>query len=218
MATTTSSSRRRTAQRRAKDAIVVENPATGQVVATLAAATPDGRRRDGRAGPPAPSRAGTRSGSPSAGKVLRRFQKWMCDNADRILDTEMSESGKTREDVRARVRAWSSRRAGFWAKHGAKYLARREGQDLVPVPARAQDDRPLRAGRRRGDHRPVELPAREQHRRRVPGAGRGQHGDPQAVERHAADQPADGGGAARVRDPRGRVPGAGRPRRDRRGR
>jgi acyl-CoA reductase-like NAD-dependent aldehyde dehydrogenase len=103
-----------------EDSIAVENPATGQVVATLPAATPDDvaamadRARQAQPGWQA-------AGFAERAKVLSRFQKWMCDNVDRIIDTEMSESGKTREDVTIE---WSLvvASAGFWAKNGAKYL------------------------------------------------------------------------------------------------
>ncbi len=32
-------------------------------------------------------------------RILRRAQKWMLDNAERVLDTVVSESGKTLEDA-----------------------------------------------------------------------------------------------------------------------
>ena len=103
-----------------KDSIAVENPATGQVVATLEAATPEDvaemAARARRAQP-----AWQEAGFAERAKVLSRFQKWMCDNADRIIDTEMSESGKTREDVTIELSLVVAS-AGFWAKNGAKYL------------------------------------------------------------------------------------------------
>jgi acyl-CoA reductase-like NAD-dependent aldehyde dehydrogenase len=108
-------------KRDAKDSIVVENPATGEVVATLPAATPDDvaelAARARRAQP-----AWRELGLAERGKILRRFQKWMTDNADRILDTEMSESGKTREDCVLEFSLVVSS-AGFWPKAGPKYLA-----------------------------------------------------------------------------------------------
>jgi acyl-CoA reductase-like NAD-dependent aldehyde dehydrogenase len=103
-----------------EDSIVVENPATGQVVATLPAATPeDVAAMADRARKAHP--AWQAAGFAERAKVLSRFQKWMCDNADRIIDTEMSESGKTREDVTIELSLVIAS-AGFWAKNAAKYL------------------------------------------------------------------------------------------------
>jgi acyl-CoA reductase-like NAD-dependent aldehyde dehydrogenase len=105
----------------AADSIVVENPATGQVVATLPAATPEDvaamAARARRAQP-----GWNALGFKERGKVLNRFQKWLCDNADRIIDTEMSESGKTREDCVLEFSLVVAS-AGFWPKSGPKYLA-----------------------------------------------------------------------------------------------
>src|SRR5437588_5555199 len=100
--------------------IVVGNPATGEAVQTLKAATPEDvaemAARAHRAQP-----AWRAEGFAARAKVISRFQKWMCDNAERIIDTEMSESGKTREDVTIELNLVVSS-AGFWAKNGPKYL------------------------------------------------------------------------------------------------
>src|SRR5580700_10589216 len=121
MATTTSDKQATNGAKASKaDEIVVENPATGQVVATLPAATPaDVAAMAERARKAQP--AWNALGFAERGKILLRFQKWMCDNADRILDTEMSESGKTREDC---VLEYSLvvASSGFWPKAGPKYL------------------------------------------------------------------------------------------------
>ena len=105
----------------AADSIVVENPATGQVVATLPAATPEDvaamAARARRAQP-----GWNALGYKERGKILNRFQKWMCDNADRIIDTEMSESGKTREDCVLEFSLVVSS-AGFWPKAGNSPMA-----------------------------------------------------------------------------------------------
>ncbi|HTX45868.1 MAG TPA: succinic semialdehyde dehydrogenase [Solirubrobacteraceae bacterium] len=121
MATTTSDKQKTNgASANKADEIVVENPATGQVVATLPAATPDDvaamadRARNAQP-------AWHALGFAERGRILSRFQKWMCDNADRILDTEMSESGKTREDCVLEFSLVVSS-AGFWPKSGPKYL------------------------------------------------------------------------------------------------
>ncbi|HWE31927.1 MAG TPA: succinic semialdehyde dehydrogenase [Solirubrobacteraceae bacterium] len=103
-----------------RDSIAVDNPATGQVVANLEAATPeDVAAMADRARTAQP--AWQAAGFAERAKILSRFQKWMCDNADRIIDTEMSESGKTREDVTIELSLVVAS-AGFWAKNAAKYL------------------------------------------------------------------------------------------------
>jgi acyl-CoA reductase-like NAD-dependent aldehyde dehydrogenase len=105
-----------------EDSIVVENPATGQVVATLPAATPEqvvemvARAR--RAQP-----AWEALGFEGRGKILRRAQKWVLDNSDRLLDTIVSETGKTREDAALAELGYAASAFGFWAKNAPKYLA-----------------------------------------------------------------------------------------------
>jgi acyl-CoA reductase-like NAD-dependent aldehyde dehydrogenase len=105
----------------ATDSIAVENPATGKTVATLKAHTPeqvaDMVARARRAQP-----AWHALGFDGRGKVLRRMQKWLLDNTDRIAETEMSESGKTREDCLLELTIPITG-FGFWAKQAPKYLA-----------------------------------------------------------------------------------------------
>ena len=57
------------------------------------------------------------------GKVLRRAQKWVVDNADRIVETIVSETGKTHDDALLNEILYASTAFGFWAKHAAGYLA-----------------------------------------------------------------------------------------------
>jgi acyl-CoA reductase-like NAD-dependent aldehyde dehydrogenase len=121
MATTTSDQQASNGKSTATDhELVVENPATGEVVATLEAATPEQvaemAARARRAQP-----AWQAEGFAARGRILSRFQKWMCDHAERIIDTEMSESGKTREDVTIELSLVIAA-SGFWAKNGPKYL------------------------------------------------------------------------------------------------
>src|SRR5437016_4974887 len=81
-----------------EDSIVVENPATGQTIATLPATTLEElREMSSRA---RRAQAGWEAlGFENRGRILRRMQKWMLDNSDRFLDTLVSETGKTREDA-----------------------------------------------------------------------------------------------------------------------
>jgi acyl-CoA reductase-like NAD-dependent aldehyde dehydrogenase len=54
--------------------------------------------------------------------VLRRMQKWLMDNADRVTETIVSETGKTYEDARLAEIAYGAAAFGFWAKNAEKYL------------------------------------------------------------------------------------------------
>jgi acyl-CoA reductase-like NAD-dependent aldehyde dehydrogenase len=56
-------------------------------------------------------------------KVLRRAQKWMIDNAERIIGVVVSESGKTDEDAQLADYGYPVSALGFWAKQAPKYLA-----------------------------------------------------------------------------------------------
>jgi acyl-CoA reductase-like NAD-dependent aldehyde dehydrogenase len=104
------------------DAIVVENPATGEVVATLPACTPEQLAEmaaRGRLAQP----GWDALGFDGRGKVLRRMQRWVLDNAERFLDTIVSETGKTREDASLAELGYAASAFGFWAKNASKYLA-----------------------------------------------------------------------------------------------
>jgi acyl-CoA reductase-like NAD-dependent aldehyde dehydrogenase len=104
-----------------EDTIVVENPATGETVTTLQAHTAEQLQemaaRGRRAQP-----GWAELGFDGRGKVLRRMQKWVLDNADRFIDTVVAESGKTREDVVLAELGYAASSFGFWAKRAAKYL------------------------------------------------------------------------------------------------
>jgi acyl-CoA reductase-like NAD-dependent aldehyde dehydrogenase len=56
------------------------------------------------------------------GKILRRAQRWVLDNADRIIDTIVSETGKTREDAQVAEVVYAAHAFGFWAKKAPEYL------------------------------------------------------------------------------------------------
>ena len=146
------------------------------------------------------------------GKILRRAQKWIVDNAERIAETIVEESGKTYEDALLAEVAYAANAFGFWAKHAPDYLARREGPHRQPVRARPQARRALPPGRAGRRHRAVELPADELVRRLHPGDGGRQRGDPQARRADAADLAAARRGHAGGRAARGHLPGRPRPR------
>ena len=102
--------------------ISVENPATGELITTvpvLGAGDLQTLAARGRAAQPGWSELGFEE----RGRVLRRAQKWMLDNADRIIGVVVSESGKTHEDAQLADLGYTVAALGFWAKEAAGYLA-----------------------------------------------------------------------------------------------
>jgi acyl-CoA reductase-like NAD-dependent aldehyde dehydrogenase len=104
------------------DTIVVENPATGETIATLPAAT-DADVPEMVARARAAQKPWRELGFEGRSKILRRAQKWVLDNADAFLDTLVAETGKTREDAVLAELGYAASAFGFWAKNATKYLA-----------------------------------------------------------------------------------------------
>ena len=78
--------------------IEVENPATGQVVRSLRTTTPDAVEAmvaRARAAQPAWEALGYEG----RGRVLRTMRRWLIDNSERVIETIVSETGKTYEDA-----------------------------------------------------------------------------------------------------------------------
>ena len=105
----------------AAEEIPVVNPATGAQIGAVpdldAAAVAELAKR-GRAAQVGWEAAGFEGRA----QVLRRMQKWLMDNADRVTDTIVSETGKTYEDARLAEIAYGGGAFGFWAKNAEKYL------------------------------------------------------------------------------------------------
>jgi acyl-CoA reductase-like NAD-dependent aldehyde dehydrogenase len=102
--------------------IQVENPATGRIVATvpdLDAAVVAEMAARGRAAQP----NWEAFGFEARGRILLRAQKWLIDNSERVIETIMSETGKTYEDAEFAEIAYAANAFGFWAKEAPKYLA-----------------------------------------------------------------------------------------------
>jgi acyl-CoA reductase-like NAD-dependent aldehyde dehydrogenase len=102
--------------------IPVENPATGEVIAHVPDVTAEQVRemaRKGRAAQPAWEALGFEG----RGRVLRRAQKWLVDNAEEIANVIVSETGKAFEDAQLAELGYGAAAFGFWAKHAPKYLA-----------------------------------------------------------------------------------------------
>jgi acyl-CoA reductase-like NAD-dependent aldehyde dehydrogenase len=103
-------------------AIDVENPATGETIATVA-----DLGRDAVAAMAARARAAQSEwnsyGFDGRARIMMRAQKWLMDNAQRVIDTIISETGKTFEDASLAEISYAGNAFGFWAKHAGDYLA-----------------------------------------------------------------------------------------------
>lgn len=104
------------------DGIPVENPATGETIATvpdLSAEQVAEMAARGRAAQP----EWEAYGFEGRARVLLRAQKWVMDNADRVVETICSETGKTFEDANLAEIGYAGNAFGFWAKNASEYLA-----------------------------------------------------------------------------------------------
>jgi acyl-CoA reductase-like NAD-dependent aldehyde dehydrogenase len=102
--------------------IAVENPATGKVITTIpvagAAELADmaARARSAQAG-------WAEIGFSGRAAVMRRAQRWMLDNAERVIAAVVQETGKTHEDAQLTDHGYVLQALGFWARHAKEYLA-----------------------------------------------------------------------------------------------
>ncbi len=117
----------------AGEEIQVENPATGQIVGTVPdlgpAAVAEMARRGREAQP-----AWEAYGFEGRGRIMLRAQKWLIDNSERVIETIISETGKTFEDASLAEISYAAHAFGFWAKNAPEYLADervKSGQILV---------------------------------------------------------------------------------------
>src|SRR3954451_11352106 len=101
--------------------IAVENPATGEVIGHVPTVSVEELRRMAERGRAAQT-AWEALGFEGRGRILRRAQKWVVDNAKRVAQTIVAESGKTYEDALVAEVAYASNAFGFWAKHAPEYL------------------------------------------------------------------------------------------------
>jgi acyl-CoA reductase-like NAD-dependent aldehyde dehydrogenase len=102
--------------------ISVENPATGAVVGEVPILSAEEVRalaERGRAAQPAWEALGFEGRA----RVLRRAQKWVLDNQERVIATIVSETGKTHEDALLAEIGYIGNAFGFWAKNASDYLA-----------------------------------------------------------------------------------------------
>ncbi|HEX7300726.1 MAG TPA: aldehyde dehydrogenase family protein [Solirubrobacteraceae bacterium] len=112
--------------------IAVENPATGEVIAHVPDLTADEvaeLARGARAAQPAWEALGYEG----RGRILRRAQKWMVDNAGRVIQTIVSETGKAYEDALVAEVMYGANALGFWAKKAPSYLADERIRSASPL-------------------------------------------------------------------------------------
>src|ERR687890_423381 len=102
--------------------IEVENPSTGKVIASVPVVAPEqvaelvARARAAQPGWEA-------LGFDGRAAVLKRCQKWISDNSQRVIDTIVSETGKTYEDALIAEVGYAVGSFAFWAKKAEGYLA-----------------------------------------------------------------------------------------------
>ena len=97
-------------------------PRPGEVIRSLPVTSPDDVRAladRARAAQPAWEALGFEG----RGRVLRRMQKWVVDNGERVIQSIVDETGKTYEDAAVVELAYGAGALGFWAKHAPDYLA-----------------------------------------------------------------------------------------------
>ena len=198
------------------EAIAVENPATGDTLATVPALDAERDLGDGRDRPRGAAGVGRArlrrpGGGPARGADVAGRQR-RARGAD---DLRRDRPAGRRDPVRrALLRPLG---AGVLGEERTHLPGRRADRVGLAVRPRPPADRPLRPRRRRRRDRPVELPAEQLVRRLRARPGRRQRGRAQAVGGDPADLAADGRDARRLRHPRRRLPGRDRPRRRRGG-
>src|SRR4051794_3448582 len=109
-------------QEQSTEQITVENPATGAVVGQVPILSADEVRalaERGRGAQPAWEALGFEGRA----RVLRRAQKWVLDNQERVIATIVDETGKTHEDAQLAEIGYVANALGFWAKCAPEYLA-----------------------------------------------------------------------------------------------
>jgi acyl-CoA reductase-like NAD-dependent aldehyde dehydrogenase len=106
----------------APEQIEVENPATGETAGTVPRMSVEDvapmveRARAAQPGWEA-------LGFDGRAQIMRRAQKWVLDNSERVIRTIVSETGKTWDDAQTAEVGYAAAAFGFWAKNAEKYLA-----------------------------------------------------------------------------------------------
>ncbi len=102
--------------------IAVENPATGEIIAHVADLSAERVAELAAIGRAA--QVGWQAlGFDTRADVMKRMQKWVMDNADRLVATIVSETGKTYEDAYMAEINYIGGAIAFWGRHAEKFLA-----------------------------------------------------------------------------------------------
>jgi acyl-CoA reductase-like NAD-dependent aldehyde dehydrogenase len=116
----------------ATDTIEVENPATGQIVGSVPRMLPaDVAPMAARARAIQPAWWGL--GYDGRAQIFKRAQKWVLDNSERLIDTIVAETGKTRDDAQLAEISYAAAAFGFWAKNAEKHLGERKVRTSSPM-------------------------------------------------------------------------------------
>ena len=111
--------------------IEVENPATGKVIASVPVVAPEqvaelvARARTAQPGWEA-------LGFDGRAAVMKRCQKWVSDNSQRVIDTIVSETGKAYEEALVAEIGYVQAAFAFWAKNAEGYLAEERVKSASP--------------------------------------------------------------------------------------
>jgi acyl-CoA reductase-like NAD-dependent aldehyde dehydrogenase len=111
--------------------IEVENPATGQVIASVPVVPPEevvDRVARGRRAQP----GWEALGFDGRAAVMKRCQRWMSDNSERVIQTIVSETGKAYEEALLAEVSYAGGAFQFWAKNAEKYLAEERIKSASP--------------------------------------------------------------------------------------
>ena len=133
MTDTTTSAQATNSQGNGKPAasIEVRNPATGELIGTVPAfgiedmAGVVARARTAQPGWEA-------LGFEGRGQVLKRAQKWLVDNGDRVARTIVAETGKAYEDAMLAEIGYAASAFAYWAKKAPKLLADEKIRSISP--------------------------------------------------------------------------------------
>jgi acyl-CoA reductase-like NAD-dependent aldehyde dehydrogenase/choline dehydrogenase-like flavoprotein len=111
--------------------IEVENPATGEVIATvpkLGADEVSALVDRARAAQPAWEALGT----DGRGEVLLRARRWLGHNSERVVETIVSETGKSWDDAEFSEVVYGVQALGFWPRVAPSYIADEEVETANP--------------------------------------------------------------------------------------
>jgi acyl-CoA reductase-like NAD-dependent aldehyde dehydrogenase len=112
--------------------IEVRNPATGELLATVPtvdAAALAALAARARAAQP----QWADLGFDGRAAVLRRMQRWLLDNAERVIKTIVSETGKAYEDAQLVELGYAVSSLSFWSRRASDYLDERRFLARTPL-------------------------------------------------------------------------------------